>query len=238
MGQLLGTTLQSGPGLLQNLLGLGQLGLTGAGLLGNLQTAKQRQDQINVMKQQEALQQQYIKNPALLAEKVQQAQLPLTEGLIQEISGPAIANQAARGLAESPYITAATIAQSIAPWEIQQQQAAQNMVMQTLGLPIQTAGAVLQGLPGPVNLAPALSMLPWWLQNRTDNPYAPNTSTPESWYQQNYPAGPGFASAPGDYGEYTGFNLPTMPLPDWGLGSSLILPATTDTSAFLPPGGF
>ena len=54
-----------------------------------------------------------------------------------------------RGLSQAPGIFGETMAQSLAPFQIQEQQMAMNAILQKLGLPIEAAGQLSSPLLTP-----------------------------------------------------------------------------------------
>src|SRR5271165_5377411 len=122
-------------------------GLFGAGELSNLlQAHKQSQWQDYVMN--------LAKNPSQVSQMVTQAQQPLDNALVQAVNNRVQGDMAQRGLAQAPGIFAGTEAQALAPFVQQQQQNAQQQVMQLLGLP---GAATNINAPGQ-NMSPALQM--------------------------------------------------------------------------------
>lgn len=136
---------------------LASLGTTGLGLYSNISAENQRGDELNYLKNS----QNALTNltPAQLSAKVSQAQQPLNSALVQGISNQVSGNLASQGLSEAPGIQASTLAQALAPYQQQNQQAALQLVMQQLGLPIEYAQALLRNSPGQSNLSPILSTL-------------------------------------------------------------------------------
>jgi hypothetical protein len=149
IGQFFGSPAGKGIGELAG------LGSAGAGLIGNLDAEKQRQQTLNTIKSNEAL----LANPQALASDVAQTTQPLNANLVQSVGNSVNANLAEQGLSQSPGITASVLTQSLAPYEQQNQQQALTILMQRLGLPIEYGKALLGGLPTSSNLAPLLALL-------------------------------------------------------------------------------
>jgi hypothetical protein len=120
---------------------LGEVGLAGAGLGGNLAAEHQK---AQLLKQ--------LQNPQALANQAAGMAQPLNAGLVQAVNNQVGGNMAEQGLSQSPGIIAATTGQALAPYEQQNQQMALSQLMQSLQLR-------LAGNPSPVNLAPLLALL-------------------------------------------------------------------------------
>lgn len=77
---------------------------------------------------------QLIKNPALLAQKVQAMTQPLNQGLVQGVENQAQAGLAERGLGTSPQIAEQVFAQALGPYQHQNQMEALRSVLQMYGI--------------------------------------------------------------------------------------------------------
>jgi hypothetical protein len=139
----------------QGLLKAGEVGATGAGLIGNILNERQRSGELDYLKKQQAA----LADPTKLAQEVAAATQPLNRGLVQSVGNTVSADLAEKGLAEAPGIQATVLSQSLAPFEQANQNTALQLVMQRLGLPISYAQTLLAGLPPNVNLAPLLALL-------------------------------------------------------------------------------
>jgi hypothetical protein len=149
----IGRFLSSGAG--QGLLGVGELGTAGAGLLGNILNERMRSQQLSQLASAEKT----LNNPTQLAAEVSSATQPLNASLVSAVTNAVNANQAESGLSEAPGLTAQAISSAVAPYEQQNQSTALQLVMERLGLPLQYASTILSGLPGMANLAPILALL-------------------------------------------------------------------------------
>jgi hypothetical protein len=138
-----------------NILKGAEGGMAGAGLIGNLLTAKKRSDELNYLKQQQAA----LQDPTKLAAQVRAATQPLNLGLTEAVGNQVSASLAEQGLSQAPGIQATVLGQALAPFQQQNQETALRLVMERLGLPLQYAQAYLQGLPQPTNLAPLMWLL-------------------------------------------------------------------------------
>jgi hypothetical protein len=130
-------------------------GMAGAGLVGNILNEKARSDELNYLKKN----QDAAKDPVALAKMVQAATQPLNQGLVQGVENQVQGSLAEQGLAQAPGIQASVLAQSLAPFQQQNQQTALQLVMQKLGIPLEYASAYLSGLPKDTNLSPLLALL-------------------------------------------------------------------------------
>ena len=151
----IGTFFGSGAG--QGLAKLAGLGATGAGLIGNLGAEKQAQKEENFLTGQ----QNYIAGltPQAISKMAVQGAAPLDAGLVQAIGNQVGGTLAEQGLAQSPGIQAASLAQAEAPYIENNFNTSLQAVLQKLGLPAQIAGTALAGMPKPVSLAPLLALL-------------------------------------------------------------------------------
>lgn len=127
------------------------------GMVGNLINSIQRGQQISNL---ESAENKYTSlSPAQLSGLVTQATQPLNQNLLESVGNQVQANMAERGLAEAPGIFEATESQALAPYEQQNQQTALQLVLQQMGIPLQYASTILQGLGPQSNIAPLLQML-------------------------------------------------------------------------------
>jgi len=129
--------------------------------------------------------------PQQLTQMVLSAQQPLSAGLTQAVGNTVQGDLASRGLAESPGIFATTESQALAPFYQQNQQAAQNQVLQQLQLPLQGAGYMPSFAPNLSNNIPALMAALKALSSGKPNPY--NVSLPTPTTPANIPT---FTQAP------------------------------------------
>lgn len=134
-----------------------QAGTAGAGLFGNVMNSITRGKEVGNL--QTAEKKFASMTPEQLSGLVSRATQPLSAGLTQSVGNQVQADMAGRGLAEAPGVYAATESQALAPYELQQQQMALQLVMKQLGLPIEYAQAILQGTGGNVDTSKMLAML-------------------------------------------------------------------------------
>jgi hypothetical protein len=112
------------------------LGLGGAGLsaIGNIQANNAK----NKVLSSEMAQMKALQNltPSDISKGTMALEQPLSNNLINNITNTTSANLAARGLSQAPGIQAQAIAQGLAPYQLQEQQLAQDAFFKKLGLPI------------------------------------------------------------------------------------------------------
>lgn len=124
----------------QKLLGLGT---AGAGGIGNILAGNKRNQVLN---QQLTNQQQLmnlVNNPTQLATNAAALQRPLSAGLTSSVGNAVQGYLAERGLSQSPGIASETLAQGLAPYQLQEQQMAMQSYLQSLGLPAQASARFL-----------------------------------------------------------------------------------------------
>ena len=185
---------------------LASLGLTGAGLAGNLSAEHQQQQELNYLKQQQGA----IPDATTLAADVSKATLPLNRGLTETLTNNVQGTLAESGLSQAPGILATSLTQAEAPFIQKNQATALQLVLERLGIPIQYAQAILGNKAQPNNLAPLLAML-----SRTGTPGSPTAGAPSPSIQQmlslfnsnQTPTAPSSAlpdwlTSPGDMGDF------------------------------------
>lgn len=116
---------------------LGKIASAGSGasgIIGNILAGRQRN---KVLDQQMSMQQQIAAmTPEQLAENINRLQRPLSMGLQKGVGNIVQASMAERGLGQSPAIFSDILAQSLAPFYLQEQQRATSAYLQKLGLPL------------------------------------------------------------------------------------------------------
>lgn len=148
------TKFISGPGG-QSLLKVGELGMTGAGLVGNIMNERARSGEISNLQKAEKT----LADPTKLSSEVRAATQPLNAGLVQDVSNTVSGNLAERGLSQAPGIQATELATALAPFQQKNQSDALALVLKRLGLPLEYAQTILAGFPQNSNLAPLLALL-------------------------------------------------------------------------------
>jgi hypothetical protein len=132
-------------------------GTAATGLIGNIMNSVQRGNEVGNLRSAE----KKFANltPEQLSGMVSRAEQPLSQDLLQNVGNLVQADMGTRGLSESPGIFASTETQALAPYKLQQQQMALELVMKQLGLPIEYAQAILSGMGGQANISPLLQLL-------------------------------------------------------------------------------
>ena len=195
--QSLGQFLQ-GPGG-QSLLKVGEVGMTGAGLVGNILNERARSQELNKLKTAEAT----LADPTKLSSEVRAATQPLNAGLVQDVTNQVSGNLAERGLAQAPGIQATELSTALAPFEQQNQNTALQLVLTRLGLPIEYAKTILAGMPQNTNLAPLLALL----GRNNSSPTGSDFSGPSDFLNVLFPSGTGSSggggiTVPGNTGDF------------------------------------
>ncbi len=141
-------------GALPKILGIGS---AGAGFIGNIMNAITRGRQVG--KLEDAEKKFANLTPEQLSGLVSRAEQPLSQDLLQSVGNTVQADVAGRGLAESPGVFAATETQALAPYKIEQQKMALELVLKQLGLPIEYANAIINATGGGTDMSKLLAML-------------------------------------------------------------------------------
>lgn len=129
----------------------------GAGLLGNILSSITRGKEVSNL--QSAEKKFASLSPEQLSGLVSRAEQPLDQSLLQNVGNIVQADMGTRGLSEAPGVFAATESQALAPYKLQEQQNALQLVMKQMGLPIEYANAILNASGGNSNIAPILMAL-------------------------------------------------------------------------------
>jgi hypothetical protein len=128
-----------------------------SGMFGNIMNMIQRGQQTDKLN---AAEKKFTSmTPEQLSGLVTRAEQPLGQDLLQNVGNLVQADMGTRGLSQAPGVWAAEETQAIAPYKLQQQQMALQLIMKQLGLPIEYAQAILQSMGGPANIAPLLQLL-------------------------------------------------------------------------------
>jgi len=132
-------------------------GTAAAGLIGNIMNSVQRGNEVGNLRAAEKKFESLT--PEQLSGLVTRAEQPLSQDLLQNVGNLVQADMGTRGLSEAPGIFASTETQALAPYKMEQQRIALELVMKQLGLPIEYAQAILSGMGGPSNISPLLQLL-------------------------------------------------------------------------------
>jgi hypothetical protein len=131
------SNLSSGDGLAGFLKGIAPyagLGSSIFGTVGNIQANNARNSvlsaEVNRMNAYNRL------TPAQVSTGISQLEQPLSSDLLHNVGNAVSGQLAERGLSQAPGIQAEALAQGLAPYQLQEQQMAQQAFFQKLGLPI------------------------------------------------------------------------------------------------------
>jgi hypothetical protein len=184
---------------------LASMGATGAGLISNISANKQQSNEANLLMQQ----QQQIANttPSQLTQEATSAAGPLNQGLVQAVTNATQGNLAEQGLAESPGIQSAVLAQALAPYQQNNVQTAMQAILAKLGLPAQYASAIMGSMPKSQSLAPLLAL---FARNNSGGPNSSPGTMPTNLYDSIYGGGSGGSNP----------NIADSPMPDFSGDSS------------------
>jgi hypothetical protein len=167
-----------------------KLGLAGSGAVGNILANNSRN---NVLGQQTGYT-KYLQNltPTQISDMISQYQKPLSNSLINNVSNTTQAQLASRGLSQAPGIFASSLAQGIAPYELQEQQLAQQALFQKLGLPIQSRPSPFGPFPQTTNSSQLMQSLMQQFMKGGQNPgnipnFNPSTNYNTTTGPQDFP---------------------------------------------------
>jgi len=126
-----------------------KVGLAGSGTLGNILANRSRNQVLN----QQIGYTKYLQNltPDQVTRMISQYQKPLSSNLINNVTNTVQGQMASRGLAQAPGIFSQGIAQGLAPYEVQEQQLAQDALFKKLGLPISSKPSPFGPFPQTTN---------------------------------------------------------------------------------------
>lgn len=89
--------------------------------------------------------------PAQIASGTQALEVPLSDNLVKSVGNTVQGELASRGLSQAPGIYASSLAQGLAPYQLQEQQMAQQAFFQKLGLPISARPSPFGPFPSTTN---------------------------------------------------------------------------------------
>lgn len=143
------SNLTSGGGGGSDFLKLLGIGSGVAGTVGNIQANAAR----NKVLSSEMDQMKTLQNltPAQIASGTQQLEQPLSNNLVNSVGNTVQGELASRGLSQAPGIYASSLAQGLAPYQLQEQQMAQQAFFQKLGLPITARPSPFGPFPNTTN---------------------------------------------------------------------------------------
>ena len=121
-------------GFLKGIAPYAGLGSAGMGVIGNIQANNARN---SVLSAETNRMNAYNKlTPAQVAQGITSLEQPLSSNLTKSVGNVVSGQLAERGLSQAPGIQAQALAQGLAPYQLQEQQLAQQAFFQKLGLPI------------------------------------------------------------------------------------------------------
>lgn len=143
------SNLTSGGGGGSDFLKLLGIGSGVAGTVGNIQANSAK----NKVLSSEMDQMKTLQNltPAQIASGTQQLEQPLSNNLVNSVGNTVQGELASRGLSQAPGIYASSLAQGLAPYQLQEQQMAQQAFFQKLGLPITARPSPFGPFPNTTN---------------------------------------------------------------------------------------
>lgn len=136
-------------GWLKKALPIMQLGTAGAGTVGNILGNRTRND---VLKQQmDYTRMLQNMTPAQMMQQITALEKPLSQNLISNVGNTVQGQLGERGLSQAPGIYASSLAQGLAPYQLQEQQMAQDAFFKKLGLPISSRPSPFGPFPATTN---------------------------------------------------------------------------------------
>lgn len=161
-----------------------------AGTAGNIGANRSRNA---VLKQQmDYTKQLQNMTPAQVLQGIQALQQPLSSSLVNGVSNVVSAKAAERGLSQAPGIFNSELAQGLAPYQLQEQQLAQDAFFKKLGLPISSRPSPFGPFPNQTNTSQIFQTLAqrfmgnkgssdpfnYWAANHA-NPFSPGLGLPD-----------------------------------------------------------
>ena len=135
-------------------------------------------------------------SPEQLSQLVNRGAAPLSAGLTQSVTNAVQGADAERGLATSPGIFSADLAQALAPYMQQNQNTALQALLAKYQLPISYGNTILGGYNQPTNMTSAIMKLLQNYQRPSNVPSDPNAFLNLIWGDQT--STPGLTDTPID----------------------------------------
>jgi len=145
-----------------NIAKIAGIGTTGMGIIGNIMNSITRGKAIGQLEKDENL------SPSALAAKVASATQPLDRALVENVQNQVQADVGSRGLAQAPGIFSAEESQALAPFELQNQQTALQLILKQLDIPEEILDSTN------TSSDPAMALMMLMLQNNAASAPAPN----------------------------------------------------------------
>lgn len=128
-----------------------KVGLIGSGAIGNIMANRARNQVLSSeMAQMNALNKL---TPAQIVSGISSLQHPLNSNLVKSVGNTVSGQLAERGLSQAPGIQAQAFAQGLAPYQLQEQQLAQDAFFKKLGLPISARPSPFGPFPQTTNIS-------------------------------------------------------------------------------------
>jgi len=130
---------------------LGQLGVGGMGIIGNIISAIRANQVSSDLQKQQKLVMELARNPAMLAARARALQQPLSQSLLSNVGSGVQSQLQSRGLGSSPAQAGAIMSQTLAPYEQRQQEEAMNSLLNLLGMGSTAGTAAAGAVPKPAD---------------------------------------------------------------------------------------
>jgi hypothetical protein len=126
--------------------------LAGTGIMGTVGNIKGNATKNAVLQQQMDLTKRYANmTPAQVSGGISSLEAPLSKDLTNSVGNTVQGQLAERGLSQAPGIFASSLGQGLAPYQLQEQQLAQDAFFKQLGLPIQARPSPFGPFPNQTN---------------------------------------------------------------------------------------
>ena len=197
--------------------------LAGTGILGTVGNIQGNAARNAVLNQQMALTKKYASlTPAQISSGITGLEAPLSKDLTNTVGNTVQGQLAERGLSQAPGIFASSLGQGLAPYQLQEQQLAQDAFFKALGLPISSRPSPFGPFPQQTNTTGIWQQL---LKNQVNpssgpNPIPPGQLNPNDLLNMFMGNSGGFPQLSG-----TNFSLPYTDVSNPGL-------VTPDATAF------
>lgn len=126
--------------------------LGGSGIMGTIGNIQANRTRNSVLKQQmDYTRMLQNMTPAEMIKQITALERPLSQNLISNVGNTVQGQLGERGLSQAPGIYASSLAQGIAPYQLQEQQMAQDAFFKKLGLPISSRPSPFGPFPATTN---------------------------------------------------------------------------------------
>lgn len=179
--------------------------LGGSGIMGTIGNIQANRTRNSVLKQQmDYTRMLQNMTPAEMIKQITALERPLSQSLISNVGNTVQGQLGERGLSQAPGIYASSLAQGLAPYQLQEQQMAQDAFFKKLGLPISSRPSPFGPFPATTNTSQIWQAL---LQNFMGQRNRPGSSGTESIPGiDNIMFPPGLTPAPAGSGGTDNFN--------------------------------